>query len=56
MLHVKFQDNRTSGLGEGDFKGFYYIWACRQSWSCELDHFYKLSFPFPKEAQHKIWL
>ena len=21
MLHAKFQDNRTSGSGEGDFKG-----------------------------------
>ena len=26
MLHAKFQDHRTSGSGEEDFKGFYYIW------------------------------
>ena len=38
------------------FKGFYHIWAWRPSWSCDLDHFYKLSFPLPKEAPHKIWL
>ena len=53
MLHAKFQDHRISGSGE---EGFYHIWAWRPSWSCELDHLYKLSFPLPKEASHKIWL
>ena len=38
------------------FKGFYHIWAWRPSWSCDLDHLYKLSFPLPKETPHKIWL
>ena len=38
------------------FKGFYHIWAWRPSWSCDLDLLYKLSFPLPKEAPHKIWL
>ena len=38
------------------FKGFYHIWAWRPSWSCDLDHLYKLSFPLPKEAPHTIWL
>ena len=38
------------------FKGFYHISAWRPSWSCDLDHLYKLSFPLPKEAPHKIWL
>ena len=56
MLHAKFQDHRISGSGEEDFKGFYHIWAWRPSWSCDLDHLYKLSFPLPKEAPHKIWL
>ena len=56
MLHAKFQDHRTYGSGEEDFKGFYHIWAWRPSWSCDLDHLYKLSFPLPKEAPHKIWL
>ena len=56
MLHAKFQDHRTSGSGEEDFSGFYHIWAWPPSWSCDLDHLYKLSFPFPKEDPHKIWL
>ena len=38
------------------FKGFEHFWAWRPSWSCDLDHLYKLSFPLPKEAPHKIWL
>ena len=40
------------------FKGFYHIWVWRPSWSCDLDHLYKLLFPLPKEAPHKIklWL
>ena len=25
MLHAKFQDHRTCGSGEDDFKGFYHI-------------------------------
>ena len=56
MLYAKFQDHRVSGSGEEDFKGFYHKWAWRPSWSCDLDHLYKLSFPLPKEAPHKIWL
>ena len=35
---------------------FYHIWAWRPSWSCDPDHLYKLWFPLPKEAPHKIWL
>ena len=35
------------------FRSFYHIWAWRPSWSCDLDHLYKLSFPLPKEAPHK---
>ena len=57
MLHAKFQDHETSGTGEEDFLRFLpYIWAWRPSWSCDLDHLYKLSFPLPKEAPHKILL
>ena len=45
MLHAKFQDHRISGSGEEDFfKGFYHIWGWRPSWSCDLDHSYKLWF------------
>ena len=57
MLHAKFQDHRTSGSGEEDFLRFLpYILEWRPSWSCDRDHLYKLSFPLPKEAPHKIWL
>ena len=56
MLHAKFQDHRTSGSGEEDFLSFYHIWAWQPSWSCDLDHLYKLLFPLPKEAPLKIWL
>ena len=35
-------------------EGFYHIWAWRRSWSCDLDHLYKVWFPLPKEAPHKI--
>ena len=38
------------------FKGFYHRWAWQLSWSCDLDHLYKLWFPIPKDAPHKIWL
>ena len=55
MLHAKFQDHRTSGSREEDFKGFYHILAWRPSWSCDLYYLFKLSSPLPKEAQHEIW-
>ena len=35
------------------FKSFYHILAWRPSWSCDLDHLYKLSFSLSKEAPHK---
>ena len=38
------------------FKGFYHIWSWRPSWSCDLDHLYKLSFFLANEVPHKIWL
>ena len=38
MLYAKFQDHRSSGSREEDFKGFYHIWAWWPSWSCDLDH------------------
>ena len=55
MLHAEFQDHRTSGSGE-DFYGFYHIWAWRPSWSCDLDHLYKLYFPFPRRLHIKFGL
>ena len=36
------------------FYGFYHIWAWRPSWSCDLDHLYKCSFPLPKDAPHEV--
>ena len=50
MLHAKFQDHRTTGSEEG----FYHIWVWRPSWSSDLEHSYKLSFPDPKEAPLKF--
>ena len=38
------------------FKAFYHIWAWRPSWSCDLYHLHKLSFPLPKEAPHNFAL
>ena len=54
MLHAKFQDHRTSGSGEEDLLRFlpYLVWG--PSWSCDLDHLYKLSFPLPKKAHIKF--
>ena len=49
MIHAMFQDHRTSGSGEEDF---YHIWAWQPSWSCDLEHLYKVSFSFPKKAPH----
>ena len=56
MLHAKFQDHRTSGSGEDFLRFLPYMGIWRPSWSCDLDHLYKLSLPLPKEAPHKIWL
>ena len=36
------------------FKGFCYLKPWRPSWSCDLDHLYKLSFPFPMDAPHEF--
>ena len=56
MLHAKFQNHRTSGSGEEDFKGFYNIWAWWLPCLCDLNHLYKIWLPHPKDAPHKIWL
>ena len=50
MLNAKFQDHRTSDSGKEVSKAFYHIWAWCPSWSCDLGHLYKLSFPIPKKA------
>ena len=38
------------------FKVFTVYGAWRPSWSCDLDHLNKLSFPHPMEAPDEIWL
>ena len=38
MLHVKFQDHRTSGSGEKDFEGVSMDARGDQYWSCDKDH------------------
>ena len=55
MLHNKFRRNGPP-VPEKIFMVFYHIWACRPSWSCDLIHLYKLSFPLPKDAPHEVWL
>ena len=37
-------------------KCFYYIWAWRPSWSCDLDFLYIHWSPLPIDALYKIWL
>ena len=58
MLHVKFQDHKTSSAGEEDskFKGLYNILVWRLSWLRNQGHLYKFCSPFPKEAPHEIGL
>ena len=57
MLHTKFQGHQPFSSEEEDFLSFFYhIWAWWPSWSCDLDRLNKLSFPWPKEAPHEIWL
>ena len=40
-------------MEEKIFKGFCYLQPWRPSWSCDLNHLYKLSFPLPKNAPHE---
>ena len=54
MIHAKFQELLV--LEKKIFEGFYHVWAWRPSWSCDLDHLYKLLCHFPREAPHKYWL
>ena len=56
MLHAKFQNHRLSGPGEDNFQRFLLFIAMWPSWSCDLDHLYKLSFSLPKNAPHDVWL
>ena len=59
---LKFESELRNGIRSPyvrtpvDIPSFYHIWAWRPSWSCDLDHLYKLSFPLPKDAPHEVWL
>ena len=46
MLHTKFCENRPAGSGEEDFIRFIP--------NMDLDHLYKLSFPFPRRLHIKF--
>ena len=56
MLHTNFQCDRPFGSREDDFFRFLPYMGMAASWSCDLDHLIKLSFPHPMEAPHKFWL
>ena len=56
MPHTKFQGHQPFGSREKCFKGFYHIWTWRPSWLCDINRFNSLSFPYPMEAPHEIWL
>ena len=44
------------GLSDPERMIFYHIWAWRPYWSCYMDHFNNISFPYPMEAPHENWL
>ena len=50
MLHTKIRGIQSTGSRGEDFKGFYHIWAWWPSWLCDLDHLYKLLFPYPNDT------
>ena len=54
MLNAKLSDTRTISSVREDVGGFYHKWAWRPTRLCDLDHLYKLSFPFPKDAPYEI--
>ena len=54
MIMQRFSPKASSVLEKKIFKGFYHIWAWRQSWSMDHDHFSNFSFPQPKEAPYEI--
>ena len=56
LLYAKFHDHRAISSVRENFEGLYHKGAWRPSWSCDLYHLYKLSFPLPKEAPHGSWL
>ena len=56
MLHAKFQNHRPSDSGEKKITGFCCLLPWRPSWSCDLDHLYKLVLPLPNNAPQSLAL
>ena len=56
MIHTKFRENLPACTAEEDFLRFLPYMGVAAILVMSLDHLYKLSFPLPKEAPHKIWL
>ena len=54
MLHAKFQDRLV--VLEKKISKVFTIYGHGGHLGHVKDHLYKLSFPLPKEAPHKIWL
>ena len=50
MLHAKFQNHRPSGSEEEEVFAIYN----HSGHLGYLDHLYKLSFPLPNDATHKV--
>ena len=53
MRHAKYQEHRTAGSREEDFKSFDHLSALRSSWSCD---FYINFRPPYHGGPRKIWL
>ena len=56
MLHAKFQNPRPPGSEEEDFFKIFVFYSHGGHLSCDHDYLYKLSFFFPEDAAHKVWL
>ena len=54
MLHAKCQVLRS--WRRRFVKVSHHIWAWLPSWSCDLDHLYKLLFSFPRRLYMKFWV
>ena len=52
----KAKVHRTSSSGAEEFQMFLPNMGVAVIFVLDLDHLYKLLFPLPKEAPHKVWL
>ena len=59
IQNVTYQVTRSSAFWfwrRRFLKGFYRIWACRPSWSCDQNILYKSWLTFNKESSNEIWI